>query len=55
MQLWDEMHAEPELIMQAFDQRFEEIELYLLQKEMPFLLPEEDRAPFIDPNWDNRR
>lgn len=50
-----DMDAEPELVMEAFDQRFEEIKLYLLQKEMPHLLPEEDRAPFIDPNWDNRR
>jgi hypothetical protein len=43
-----------ELALEAFEQRFEEIKLYQLQRELPHLLPRERRAPFQDPRWDRR-
>jgi len=43
-----------ELAKKAFAERFEEIKLSRLQREMPRVLPEEQRAPFEDPNWDQR-
>ncbi len=45
---------DPELVKAAFEQRFEEIKLHGLRKHMPALLPEEQRAPFRDPEWDHR-
>jgi hypothetical protein len=45
---------DPELAAEAFRQRFEEIKLYRFQREMPHMLPGEQRAPFKDPNWDQR-
>ena len=49
-----ELGVDPELAAEAFEQRFEEIKLYRLQKEFPHLLPKEQRAPFKDPGWDQR-
>jgi hypothetical protein len=46
--------VESELAVQAFRQRFDEIRLYRLQREMPNLLPREQRAPFKDPRWVQR-
>lgn len=42
------------LVREAFDLRFEEIKLLRMRKALPGLLPEEKRAPFVDPEWDNR-
>jgi hypothetical protein len=42
------------LIKEAFNLRFEEIILYEKRKLFPTLLPEEQRAPFLDPDWDKR-
>jgi hypothetical protein len=39
---------------EAFSQRFNEIKIFRLQRELPQLLAQEDRAPFKDPNWDQR-
>jgi len=43
-----------ELAKKAFAERFEEIKLSRLQREIPRVLPEAQRAPFEDPNWDQR-
>ncbi|AOY57741.1 MULTISPECIES: putative Na+/H+ antiporter [Desulfococcus] len=42
------------LACEAFDQRFNEILLNRMRENLPGLLPEEDRAEFIDPDWDER-
>lgn len=39
---------------EAFSQRFNEIKMFRLQRELPQILAPEDRAPFKDPNWDRR-
>jgi hypothetical protein len=49
-----DLGIDPELAAEAFEQRFEEIKLYRMQKEFPHLLPKEKRAPFKDPRWDQR-
>jgi hypothetical protein len=46
--------ADPTLAKEAFDQRFEEVNLLKLQELLPAILPLEKRAPFIDPTWDSR-
>jgi hypothetical protein len=43
-----------ELVQQAFAQRFEEIKLRAMRRGLPALLPEDQRGPFNDPDWDNR-
>ena len=43
-----------ELIQEAFTQRFEEIRLRELRRLAPFVLPADQRGPFIDPDWDKR-
>ena len=45
---------DPDLAVQAFEQRFEEIKRFRLQREFSHLLPREHRAPFKDPAWDQR-
>jgi hypothetical protein len=45
---------DPSLVKEAFEQRFEEIRLRELRKSLPGLLPENERPPFRDPEWDNR-
>ena len=59
--LWEEVEkdmagykADPEVVRRAFEHRFEQIKLSRLQKEFPWLLPKEERAPFVDPDWDER-
>ncbi len=42
------------LVKEAFEQRFEEIRLREMRKSLPGLLPENERPPFKDPEWDNR-
>ncbi len=42
------------LVREAFEQRFEEIRLREMRKSLPGLLPENERPPFKDPEWDNR-
>ncbi len=49
-----DLGVDPELTAKAFDERFEEIKLYRLQRGFPQLLPKEQRAPFQDPRWDQR-
>ncbi|MGE5256328.1 MAG: putative Na+/H+ antiporter [Hyphomicrobiales bacterium] len=46
--------ADAELIREAFEKRFEEIKLKRMRRDLPRLLPEEERPPFIDPDWDQR-
>ena len=43
-----------ELAKQAFAERFAEVKLYRLQQAVPKILAKEKRAPFQDPNWDQR-
>ncbi len=43
-----------EIIHQALDRRLKEAELYRRRKYIPFLIPENERADFIDPEWDRR-
>jgi hypothetical protein len=45
---------DPSLAKEAFEQRFEEIRLREMRKALPGLLPENERPPFRDPQWDNR-
>ncbi len=42
------------LIKEAFDKRFKEIELQKLRQLLPGVLPEDQRPLFVDPEWDNR-
>jgi Na+/H+ antiporter NhaD/arsenite permease-like protein len=42
------------LIRESFDKRFEEIRLSRMREHLPGLLPEEQRAEFLDPDWDER-
>ena len=46
--------ADPVLTKEAFDKRFKEIELQKMRRHIPGLLPEDQRPPFVDPEWDNR-
>ena len=49
-----ELGIDPKLAAMAFEERFEEIKRYRLQKEFPYVLSREQRAPFKDPKWDQR-
>ncbi|MGB5424519.1 MAG: putative Na+/H+ antiporter, partial [Desulfobacterales bacterium] len=46
--------ADTVLIKEAFDKRFKEIELQKMRQHIPGLLAEDQRPPFVDPEWDNR-
>ena len=46
--------ADPDLIQEALDKRFEEASLYRLRRSLPGLLPKEQRPKFQDPDWDRR-
>jgi len=46
--------VEYDAAIEAFRQRFDEIHLFRMQRDLPHLLPESQRAPFVDPNWDQR-
>ncbi|MFC1817013.1 putative Na+/H+ antiporter [Thermodesulfobacteriota bacterium] len=41
-------------IEEALDQRFEDIKKQEMKKTLPGLLPEQERPPYRDPNWDDR-
>ena len=43
-----------QLIREAFDKRFEEIRLSTMRERLPWLLPEDQRPEFLDPDWDER-
>ena len=43
-----------DLVQQAFGQRFEEIKLRAMRRGLPALLPNDQRGPFNDPDWDQR-
>lgn len=44
----------PELAHKAFERRFEEVKVAKLRQTFPVILPESQRAPYRDPDWDNR-
>ncbi|MGK5093267.1 putative Na+/H+ antiporter [Deltaproteobacteria bacterium TL4] len=46
--------VEPSMVEEAFDGKFENVKLKVMQKMLPQLLPEEDRMPYHDPYWDSR-
>ena len=46
--------ADPGLIKEALDKRFEEVRLYRTRRFLPILLPGNERAEFTDPDWDKR-
>ena len=46
--------ADADLIKEVFDKRFKEIEFQKMRQLIPGLLPEDQRPPFVDPEWDNR-
>ena len=48
------LDIDPDLAKIAFQERFDEIKLYRMQREFPHLLTQDQRAPFKDPNWDSR-
>ncbi len=43
-----------ELAKSAFAEQIADVKLFRLQREVPKALPKEQRAAFIDPNWDQR-
>jgi hypothetical protein len=49
-----EKGVDQNLVRQAFEERFEEIKLRAMRRGLPALLPEDQRAPFTDPDWDER-
>ena len=49
-----EKGIDEDLVRQAFQRRFEEIKLRVMRRGLPGLLPEKQRGPFNDPDWDQR-
>ncbi|MFB3101018.1 MAG: putative Na+/H+ antiporter [Gammaproteobacteria bacterium] len=49
-----EEELDERLATEAFNERFNEIKLYRMQREFPHLLPQSQRAPFRDPKWNQR-
>ena len=49
-----EKGVDPDLVQQAFEERFEEIKLSALRRGLPALLTPEQRGAFTDPDWDKR-
>ena len=49
-----EKGVDPDLARRAFGERFEEIKLRNLRRELPALLAPEQRGEFTDPDWDKR-
>jgi hypothetical protein len=43
-----------DLAHKAFMRRFEEVKRTQLRRAIPMVLPEDDRAPYLDPEWDQR-
>jgi len=50
----EELGYDQEVIKEAADKRFEEARLYRTRRFLPLLLREDDRAEFLDPDWDKR-
>ena len=50
----EELGYDKEVIRKAADKRFEEARMYRTHRFLPLLLPEEERAEFLDPDWDKR-
>lgn len=50
----DPLDIDPDLARRAFKRRTDEIKLYRMRKAFPHLLTPEQRAPFVDPEWDRR-
>jgi hypothetical protein len=46
--------VDKELAHKAFERRFEEVKLARLRQAIPMVLPEDQRAPYRDPDWDQR-
>ncbi|MGI9364695.1 MAG: putative Na+/H+ antiporter, partial [Rhizobiaceae bacterium] len=46
--------VEQNLVKEALDKRFDEVVLFRVRKSVPGALPEDQRAPFEDPDWDKR-
>jgi hypothetical protein len=44
----------PEMAEQAFDEVYADVVKSRLQRMIPGVLPPEERAPWVDPDWDNR-
>jgi hypothetical protein len=49
-----EKGVDPDLVRQAFGERFEEIKLRAMRRGLPVLLAPEQRGAFTDPDWDKR-
>jgi len=45
---------DPDVIREAFEKRFSEVERRYLRKTIPGLMPVEERPVYRDPEWDNR-
>jgi hypothetical protein len=43
-----------EMAIKAFQERIQGIQLRRMRQRMPIFLPEADRPPFLDPDWDHR-
>jgi len=43
-----------EMATKAFQERIQGIQLRRMRQRMPIFLPEADRPPFFDPDWDHR-
>lgn len=46
--------VDPEVIRDVFHRRFEEVRLARMRRSFPALLPEDQRPPYRDPEWDRR-
>lgn len=46
--------VDQDLAHRAFEKQIEEVRLSKLRENFPGILPESQRAPYIDPEWDNR-
>jgi hypothetical protein len=49
-----ETGVDQELAHRAFERRLDELKLSKLRENFPVILPKSQRAPYIDPEWDNR-
>jgi Na+/H+ antiporter NhaD/arsenite permease-like protein len=49
-----ESTIQPTMAEQAFDEVYSDVVKSRLQRKLPGVLPSEKRAPWIDPDWDNR-
>lgn len=49
-----EAGVDQDLAHRAFEKRLAELKLSKLRENIPIILPESQRAPYIDPEWDNR-